>query len=305
MKIGCHVSFGKEQLLGSVKEAVSYGANAFMFYTGAPQNTMRSAIADFKTIEAYNMLKENGIRLIDVVCHAPYIVNLANNKDLEKYRFSIDFLIQEIERCSLLGVKYLVLHPGSAVGLDRMDALKNIIYALNIVLERDENIVVLLETMAGKGTELGTDIEEIKTIIDGVNKKELIGVCLDTCHLNDSGVDISKFDDYLDEFDEKIGLDRIKVLHLNDSKNGLGSRKDRHELIGYGTIGFNNLLNVVLNERLSDVPKILETPYIGNNDEDKERLYPPYKFEISMLKSGVFDENLKEKIRDFYEKKDK
>lgn len=302
LKIGSHVSFGKDQILGCVKEAIGYGANAFMFYTGAPQNTVRSAIDDYKTIEAYNLMKENGMMLEDVICHAPYIINLANTKDLEKYRFSINFLINEVERCELLGIKYMVLHPGSAVGLERVDALKNIIYALNLVLERDENIVILLETMAGKGTELGVNIDEIKFILDGIIKKELVGVCLDTCHLNDSGIEISKFDDYLDELDSKIGLDKVHAVHLNDSKNACGSKKDRHELIGFGTIGFEALESVLYNERLVDVPKILETPYIGDADESKERLYPPYKFEIEMLKTRKFDENLKEKIRNFYTK---
>lgn len=166
--IGSHVSFGKDQLLGSVKEALSYGANTFMFYTGAPQNTMRSPIDDFKTIEALNLMKDNGIPLEKVICHAPYIVNLANNKDLDKYRFSIDFLIHELERCSLLGIKYVVLHPGSAVGLDRKEALSNIIYALNIVLDTTSDVTICLETMAGKGTELGTSIDEIKTITPSI-----------------------------------------------------------------------------------------------------------------------------------------
>ena len=301
-KIGSHVSFNKEQMLGCVREAISYGANAFMFYTGAPQNTMRSQIDDYKTIEAYNLMKEQGMMLEDVICHAPYIINLANNKDLEKYKFSIDFLIQEVERCELLGIKYIVLHPGSAVGLERIDALKNIIYALNLVLERDESIIILLETMAGKGTELGINTDELKFIIDGILKKELVGVCLDTCHLNDSGVDISKFDDYLDEFDSKIGIDKIHAVHLNDSKNVCGSRKDRHELIGFGTIGYDSLKAVLYNDRLVNIPKILETPYIGDDEESKDRLYPPYKFEIEMLKSGEFDGDLKSKIRDFYSK---
>lgn len=300
--IGSHVSFGKDQLLGSVKEALSYGANTFMFYTGAPQNTMRSPIDDFKTIEALNLMKDNSIPLEKVICHAPYIVNLANNKDLDKYRFSIDFLIHELERCSLLGIKYVVLHPGSAVGLDRKEALSNIIYALNIVLDTTSDVTICLETMAGKGTELGTSIDEIKTIIDGVIKKDLIGVCIDTCHLNDSGVSIQKFDEYLDEFDEKIGIDRIKVAHINDSKNPLGSHKDRHEIIGYGSIGFEALMNVVYNPRLDGIPKILETPYIGRNDEDKERLFPPYKFEIEMIKEKKFNEHLRDDIRKFYDK---
>ncbi len=300
--IGSHVSFNKEQLLGSVKEAISYGANTFMFYTGAPQNTVRSAIDDFKTIEAYNLMKENGIALEHVVCHAPYIVNLANNKDYEKYRFSIDFLIKELERCALLGVRKVVLHPGSAVGLDRDDALKNIIYALNIVLDTTDSVTICLETMAGKGTELGKNLDELATIINGVNKKEFIGVCLDTCHLNDSGVSIADFDSYLDELDSKIGLDKVAVVHINDSKNPIGSHKDRHELLGFGTIGFDHLLNVVYNPRLEGIPKILETPYIGKTEESKEREFPPYKFEIDEIRSRTFDENVKSKIIEYYSK---
>lgn len=303
LRIGSHVHFSKEQLLGSVKEAIGYGANALMFYTGAPQNTTRLPINDYNTLEAYNLMKENGISLLNVVCHAPYIVNLANNKDLDKYQFSINFLIQEIERCSLLGVRNIVLHPGSAVGLERSDAIKNIIYALNLILDTTNDVVICLETMAGKGTEIGVNLEELKTIIDGINKKELIGVCLDTCHLNDAGVDIRKFDDYLSDFDAIIGLDKIKVVHINDSKNVIGSHKDRHENIGFGTIGFDALLNVIYNEKLEHVPKILETPYIGDNDESKERLYPPYKFEIEMIKNKKFNENLLIDIRNYEKNK--
>lgn len=297
--IGSHVNFGKNQLKGCVEQALSYGANTFMFYTGAPQNTIRSAIINEETESALELMA-NKISLDDVVCHAPYIINLANNKDADKYKFAINFLTREIERCHELGVKRLVLHPGSSTGIEKGEAIKNIIFALNIVLENDEDVVVALETMAGKGTEIGSNLMEIKAIIDGIEKKELIGVCLDTCHLNDSGIDISLFDKYLDEFDEAIGLNKIKVVHINDSKNPLGSKKDRHELIGYGTIGFNNLINVIYNPRLECIPKILETPYIGNNDEDKERLYLPYKFEIEEIKNKTFNDNLKNDIRDFY-----
>lgn len=298
--IGSHVKFSKNQLLGSVQEALSYESNAFMFYTGAPQNTLRTPINDFYTIEAYNLMKKNKIMLESVICHAPYIVNLANNKDLSKYRFSIDFLINELERCRLLGVRKLVLHPGSAVGIDRDEAIKNIIYALNLILDTTDEVMICLETMAGKGSEIGINLEEIKIIIDGINKKNLIGVCLDTCHLNDSGVEINNFNAYLDQFDKEIGIEKIKVVHVNDSKNLIGSHKDRHENIGFGTIGFDALLNVIFNERLENIPKILETPYVGNSDEDKERLYPPYKFEIEMIKNRKFDENLLSKIREYY-----
>ena len=283
--IGSHVSFKSDSgLLGSVKETLSYGANAFMFYTGAPQNTKRNPINDLETYEGLKLMKENNIKLENVIVHAPYIINLANNKEITKWEFTCNFLRQEINRCNTLGVKYMVLHPGSSVGLDREYAINNIIKGLNNVLIDDDSIVICLETMALKGTEIGS-LEDIKTIIDGVNNKKNIGVCLDTCHLNDAGVDISKFDEFLDKFDKLIGIEKIKCIHVNDSKNELGSHKDRHENIGYGTIGFDNLINVIYNKRLDNIPKILETPYI-----DKE--YPPYKFEIEMIKNKEFNNNL-------------
>ncbi len=283
--IGSHVSFKSDSgLLGSVKETLSYGANAFMFYTGAPQNTKRNPINDLETYEGLKLMKENNIKLENVIVHAPYIINLANNKEITKWEFTCNFLRQEINRCNTLGVKYMVLHPGSSVGLDREYAINNIIKGLNNVLIDDDSIVICLETMALKGTEIGS-LEDIKTIIDGVNNKKNIGVCLDTCHLNDAGVDISKFDEFLDKFDKLIGIEKIKCIHVNDSKNELGSHKDRHENIGYGTIGFDNLINVIYNKRLDNIPKILETPYI-----DKE--YPPYKFEIEMIRNKEFNNNL-------------
>lgn len=296
MYIGSHVSFdSKEQLLKSVKESISYGGNTFMFYTGAPQNTRRCVINDELTFLALNLMKENNMDLDKVICHAPYIVNLANDLDPEKYDFSIKFLRQEIERLETLNIKYLVLHPGSSVSIERSKALNNISYALNKILSIDTNVMILLETMAGKGTECGINIDEIKMIIDGVDKKNNIGVCLDTCHLNDSGIDISKFNDYLNEFDSIIGINKIKCVHVNDSKNVIGSHKDRHENIGYGTIGFDNLINVIYNDRLKDIPKILETPYVGENKE-----YPPYKFEIEMIRNKKFNDNLINDIINFY-----
>lgn len=289
--IGSHVSFSSEQLLGSVKEAILYGANTFMFYTGAPQNSIRKEIDDYKTIESYKLMKENNILLDKVVCHAPYIINLANKIDPLKYEFSMKFLRTEIDRCASLGVKYLILHPGSAVKHERSVAINNIINALNAVISKDDTVTILLESMSGKGTELGITIDEIKTIIDNVIYKDKIGVCLDTCHLNDSGINISNFDLYLDEFDKEIGIDKIKCIHINDSKNQIGEKKDRHANIGYGTIGFNNLINVIYNERLKEVPKILETPYIDG--------IPPYKHEIEMIKNNKFNENLLEDVKIF------
>ena len=293
--IGSHVSFNnKDQLLGSVKEAVSYGSNTFMFYTGAPQNTRRGEINDFVTLEAYILMKENNIELDKVIVHAPYIVNLANPDNME---FSIDFLTNEVERCNLLGMKYLVLHPGSSVNVSREEGIANIIKGLNAILTNNNNICICLETMAGKGNELGRNFLELKEIIDGVNFKDSIGVCMDTCHLFDSGIDITDFDKVLDDFDKQIGLNYLKCIHINDSKNIFSSHKDRHENIGYGNIGFDILIKIIYNERIKNIPKILETPYVGKTDDDKERIYPPYKYEIEMIRNKKFDTSLLEKIR--------
>mgnify|MGYP002658681061 FL=1 len=293
--IGSHVSFNnKDQLLGSVKEAVSYGSNTFMFYTGAPQNTRRGEINDFVTLEAYKLMKENNIELDKVIVHAPYIVNLANPDNME---FSIDFLTNEVERCNLLGMKYLVLHPGSSVNVSREEGIANIIKGLNAILTNNNNICICLETMAGKGNELGRNFLELKEIIDGVIFKDSIGVCMDTCHLFDSGIDITDFDKVLDDFDKQIGLNYLKCIHINDSKNIFSSHKDRHENIGYGNIGFDILIKIIYNERIKNIPKILETPYVGKTDDDKERIYPPYKYEIEMIRNKKFDTSLLEKIR--------
>ena len=293
--IGSHVSFNNNtQLLGSVKETISYGANTFMFYTGAPQNTKRSEIKDELTMEAYKLMKENNIDLSKVVVHAPYIVNLGNSKNFD---FSVSFLIQEIERCNMLGVKYLVLHPGASVGMPKQIAIKNIYDGLNLILDNDYDVTILLETMAGKGTEIGTSFGELKEIIDNVKFEDKIGVCLDTCHINDAGYDISNFDKVLDEFDNIIGLDKLKCIHINDSKNEKGAHKDRHENFGFGYLGFDNLINIIYNKRLENIPKILETPYVTKDDESKDRLYPPYKYEIEMIRNKEFDKDLINKIR--------
>lgn len=297
--IGSHVSYKSgKQLLGSVVEALSYGANTFMFYTGAPQNTNRSTIDDNLTKEAYQLMEENGINPKNVIVHAPYIINLAN--DGASYDFAIKFLKEEIKRVDKLGMKYLVLHPGSHVGLGIEKGLDNIINGLNFVLSEDNDVIICLETMAGKGSELGTSFEQIKKIIDGVKLNNKLMVCLDTCHINDAGYDLNNFDEVLDEFDNVIGLDKLACIHINDSKNERGAHKDRHENIGIGTIGFDNLIKVIYNERLDGIPKILETPYIGDTDDSKERLYPPYKFEIEMIRNKKFDPEFLDKIRKYY-----
>ena len=305
MIIGSHVSFGSLGLLGSVKEALSYGANTFMFYTGAPQNTIRKPIDIENTKAAQKLMEENRIDINTVICHAPYIVNLANNLDEQKYNFSINFLSAEIDRCEEMGIKYIVLHPGSSVGIERNIALDNIVFALNQILKKESNVTILLETMAGKGTELGCNLEEIKYLINNIGKKERIGVCIDTCHLNDAGYDMADFEQFLQRFDEVVGLHYIKCVHVNDSKNERNTHKDRHANIGYGTIGFETLLKIINHEALKGVPKILETPYIGETDEDKTRIYPPYKFEIEMIRNGKFNPNMMKDIRMFYQNKER
>ena len=287
LKIGSHVSFKKDtQLLGSVEESLSYGSNTFMFYTGAPQNTNRAEINKEITEKAKALMKENNIDINDVVIHAPYIINLANGEE-SKYNFSINFLKQECKRCEELGINKLILHPGSHVGQGKETGLNNIINALNEILPTTKT-TILLETMAGKGTELGTTVEELNQIITNIKEKDKIGICLDTCHLSDSGYNVSEFDKVLEEFEKYNLLKKIKCIHVNDSKNIQGSHKDRHENIGYGEIGFNSLINIIYNKKLENIPKILETPYIEG--------LPPYKYEIEMIRNKKFDKNLKEKV---------
>ena len=296
--IGSHVSFNKDsQLLGSVREALAYDANTFMFYTGAPQNTKRIPINDEKTYEAFKLMKDNNMDLRNIIVHAPYIINPANTENLD---FSINFLRQEIDRVEKLGITKLVLHPGSHVQLGEDIAIKNITHVLNSCLLSDTKVDICLETMAGKGTEMGINFDQLKKIIDGVLYKDKVKVCLDTCHLNDAGYDLKEFDLILDEFDKKIGIDKIACVHINDSKNTLGSHKDRHENIGLGTIGFDNLINIIYHEKLKGVPKILETPYITNGIDEKNKIYAPYKFEIEMIKNKKMNTNLLEDIRNYY-----
>ncbi len=291
LKIGSHVSFKKDtQLLGSLEEALSYGANTFMFYTGAPQNTNRVPLSDELTLKAKEEMKKHKIDINDIVVHAPYIINLANG-DENKYNFSISFLKQECKRCEIIGIDKLIIHPGSHVGLGEDVGIKNIINALNEILPTTKTNI-LLETMAGKGSEVGKNFEEIKKIIDGVGEKDKIGICLDSCHLSDSGYDVSDFDKILDKLSDLNILSKVKCIHINDSKNVCGSKKDRHENFGYGTIGFGSLINIIYNKRLENIPKILETPYIEG--------FPPYKFEIEMIKEKKYNKNLKEDVINFY-----
>lgn len=288
MIIGSHVNFGQKQLLGAAEQAVKYGANTFMFYTGAPQNTFRSKIDEQLLNDAKAYMQDNGIDINNVICHAPYIINLANKERKDSWYFSIAFLKQEISRIKQMGVKYIVVHPGNYLKMDKDEAIKNISEAINQVINDFDGIMLLIETMAGKGTECGSTTLEVKQILDGIEQKEKVGVCIDTCHLNDSGIDLEYFDEYLKDFDKQIGKDKIKCVHVNDSKNPIGSHKDRHENIGLGTIGFDNLISICYHEKLKNVPKILETPWIGE--------YPPYKEEIEMIKNKEFNPNLAEVV---------
>lgn len=293
VKLGSHVSMsGKKMLLGSSEEATSYGANTLMIYTGAPQNTRRKPIEELNIEAGIKHMQENGIS--DIVVHAPYIINIANTIKPATFELGVSFLQSEIERTEALGAKQIVLHPGAHVGAGTDEGIKKIIEGLNEVISKDQTVQIALETMAGKGTEIGRNFDEIAKIIDGVTHNEKLSVCLDTCHVHDAGYHVADgFDDVLNEFDKIVGVERIKVVHVNDSKNERGAGKDRHENIGFGHIGFKALHYVIFHEEFAEIPKILETPYVG---EDKKNKRPPYKFEIEMIKNGSFDEDLLEKI---------
>lgn len=287
LKIGSHVSMkGKEMYEGSVIEALAYDSNSFMIYTGAPQNTRRKNIEDLNIAKAEELMRENKLSFDNVVVHAPYIMNLAN-PDSEKRAFGVEFLTKEIERSHAMHANQIVLHPGSAVGLDRPQAIKWIAEGLNQVIEntKDLTVKIALETMAGKGNEVGRSFEELGQIISMVNDKERVSVCFDTCHVHDAGYDIkNNLEDVLAEFDKHVGLEKISVLHINDSKNERGARKDRHENIGLGHIGFEPLLKVIYHEKFKALPKILESPFVDGK--------PPYKQEIAMIRKKEFNENL-------------
>ena len=295
MKIGSHVGMsGKEMLLGSAREAVSYGADTFMFYTGAPQNTRRKEISELNITPAWEYMKAHGID--EIIVHAPYIINLGNSVKAETFSLAVEFLAKEIDRTISCGSHILILHPGAHVGAGTDAGTAQIIKGLNEVLSSDTDCRIALETMAGKGSEIGRSFEELARIYDGVVHSERLRVCFDTCHTSDSGYDIiSHFDSVMDEFDRLIGKDQIAVFHINDSKNPSGARKDRHENIGFGQIGFDALDYIVHHPDFADVPKILETPYIPSEINPKKS-YAPYKYEIEMLRNRVFDPGMKERI---------
>lgn len=293
--LGSHVSMkGKEMLLGAAKEAALYDASTFMIYTGAPQNTRRKSVEEMNIEAGQQYMMENGIKTGDIVVHAPYIINLGNTIKKENYAFAVEFMKDEIKRAEAVGATQMTMHPGAHVGAGVEPAIEQIAKGLNEILHEDQQLQIALETMAGKGTEIGRSFEEIAQIIERIDLKDKISVTLDTCHIHDGGYNIKEdFDGVLAEFDRIIGLDYLKVIHVNDSKNVRGAAKDRHANIGFGEIGFDALNYVVHHPKLSQLPKILETPFVG---EDKKNKKPPYKHEIAMLKSQTFNENVLEDI---------
>ncbi|MFA9375452.1 MAG: deoxyribonuclease IV [Lachnotalea sp.] len=302
LKIGSHVSMsGKDMFLGSAKEAVSYGANTFMVYTGAPQNTRRKDINELNIDAAHAYMSEHKIE--EFIVHAPYIINLANSVKPETLQLAIDFLSLEVDRTIAMGSNVLVLHPGSHVGAGEDIGINQIITGLNEVLDANKNCYIALETMAGKGSEIGRSFEELAKIYDGVKLNDKLRVCFDTCHVHDAGYDIiNNFEGVIDKFDKIIGKHQIAVFHINDSKNAFAASKDRHENIGYGYIGFDALSTIIHHPDFDKVPKILETPYIPL-PEDAKKSVAPYKLEIEMLKGKEFNTNLKEDILNTYSKK--
>ena len=295
MKIGSHVGMsGKDMLLGSAKEAVSYGANTFMFYTGAPQNTRRKDISELNIDPAWDYMKANGID--EIIVHAPYIINLGNAAKAETFELAVNFLKLELERTEACKSKTLILHPGSHVGEGVDVGIHQIIKGLNEVLTKDTPVNIALETMSGKGSELGRNFEELARIYDGVIYNDKLRVCFDTCHTHDSGYDIiHDFDGVMERFDQILGKDQIALFHINDSKNVCGAKKDRHANLGFGEIGFDALSYIVHHPAFKDVPKILETPWISSPTKEKKS-YAPYKFEIEMLRNKLFDSNVQNRI---------
>ena len=295
MKLGSHVGMsGKEMLLGSAKEAVSYGADTFMFYTGAPQNTRRKSISELNIDAAWDYLSQHQIE--EIIVHAPYIINLGNSVKPETFELAVQFLQLEIERTAACKSQTLILHPGAHVGAGTEAGIAQIIKGLNEVLTADTPCNIALETMAGKGSEIGRSFEELAQIYDGVIHSDKLRVCFDTCHTSDSGYGIiHDFDGVIEKFDRLIGKDQIAVFHVNDSKNPSGAAKDRHANIGFGEIGFDALSYIVHHPDFTDVPKILETPYIPSPTKEKKS-YAPYKYEMEMLRRQTFYPDLADQI---------
>ncbi|MDD7316652.1 MAG: deoxyribonuclease IV [Bacillales bacterium] len=288
--LGSHVSMSSPDFyLGSVRSALEWGENTFMFYTGAPQNSYRLPLERLKIEEGRKLLKENNIDESKIIVHAPYLINLGSKEKIDNYELAKKLVINELQRTKAFGCKTLVLHPGNHLKASKIEGLNNIVEGLNYIFENDNtDVKIALETMSGKGSELGTTFEDINYIINNCKYSDRLGVCLDTCHINDYGYDVRDIDHILDEFNQIIGLEKLLVVHVNDSKNPIGAHKDRHDNIGYGTIGFETLSKYIHHPLLINVPKILETPYVNEK--------PPYKKEVEMLLNNAFEDNWRENL---------
>ncbi|WP_125714137.1 deoxyribonuclease IV [Companilactobacillus kedongensis] len=296
MIIGSHVAMKAPKMLaGSAKEAHSYDANAMMIFTGAPQNTRRKDVSEMNIEEGQRLLKLYGID--HIIGHAPYIVNLGNTVKPENLPFGISFMHDEIQRADALGIEALSFHPGAHLKQGPEVALKQIAEALDEAIDENQKVSIAIETMAGKGTEVGINFEQLAMIFDHCQHNDKLSVTMDTCHMSDAGYNVKDdFDGVLNEFDHILGIDKISVIHLNDSKNNQGSHKDRHENIGFGTIGFDTLNYVAHHPQLEQVPKIMETPYVKKDENDKKGV-APYKFEIEMLRNQKFDPEMQNKLK--------
>lgn len=283
IKIGSHVGMNMPNLfLGSVQEAVSYGANTFMVYTGAPQNTRRTPLEKLRIEEAQTCMQNHQID--SFVVHAPYLINLANSVKPEIFRLGVEFLISELQRTVAMGSHTLILHPGSHVGAGSDAGINKLTEGLNEVLSAGVDCNIALETMSGKGSEIGQTFEELARIYDGVKQNEKLRVCFDTCHIHDAGYPIVTDPDAVwTPFDRILGMDQIAVLHINDSLNPCGSHKDRHANIGHGMIGYGPLHEIVHMKDFDNIPMILETPWIAVEPKGKEK-QAPYQREIAWLR---------------------
>ena len=290
-KIGCHLSTSKGYLAMG-KEAVSIAANTFQYFSRNPRGGAVKPLnlEDIQNFNAYS--QEHGLH--PPLAHAPYTLNPCAQKPNIR-EFALMVMKDDIERLEHIPGSLYNFHPGSHVQQGVSVGIELIANTLNQVLDPNQNTLVLLETMAGKGTELGRSFEELAYIINHVKLREKLMVCFDTCHVHDAGYDIvNDFDGVMTEFDRIVGIDKIAVFHINDSKNVVGAKKDRHENIGFGEIGWQAIEYIVHHADFSHVSKILETPYVPVPETDKKNA--PYTHEIAMLRSRVFDKELKKKI---------
>lgn len=257
LKIGCHLS-SSDGYMAMGEQIIEMGGNTFQFFTRNPRGGKAKPI-DIDDMKKFNdFARDHGIDFI--IAHAPYTMNLCS-ADEGIRKFAFDLFKDDLERLQYIDKVYYNFHPGSHVNQGVEVGTKHIVEALNKLIKPNYKTTILLETMAGKGSEIGRNFEEIKTIIDQVELNDHLGVCLDTCHVNDGGYDIvNHLDDVLKEFDRVIGLNRLKAIHLNDSMNQIGSHKDRHQKIGQGTLGIEAIVRIINHPLLRDLPFILETP---------------------------------------------